>query len=135
VTERLFFYGTLMAGFDRRRTAAVDHLLRYVSRGHIAARLYDLGEYPAAVAADGRSWGELYETDAPERVLPVLDEIEGCLPGDRANSLYSRHVAEVSLADGSTAAAWVYFYNGSTEAARVIPSGDYAAYLASERSR
>ena len=69
----VFFYGTLMAGFDRRRQAGIDDLLRYVGRGTIKAALFDLGLYPAAVPAPDRDvWGEVYEVTDPEAVLPAL---------------------------------------------------------------
>lgn len=127
---RLFFYGTLMAGFDRRRTAGVEASLRYLGRGSISARLYDLGPYPAAVAGGGtRVWGELYETDAQELILPLLDEIEGYLPADPGSSLYVRRLVEVSLPEGAAAEAWVYFYNGPTDGRQTIPSGDYLVHL------
>ena len=51
VTDLVFFYGTLMAGFDRRRRAGIDSKLAYVGRGSIGAALFDLGIYPAAIPA------------------------------------------------------------------------------------
>jgi hypothetical protein len=35
VADLVFFYGTLMAGFDRRRRAGIDDKLRYIGRGSI----------------------------------------------------------------------------------------------------
>src|SRR4051794_31553199 len=82
VADLVFFYGTLMAGFDRRRRADIDSKLTFVGRGTIRAALFDLGLYPAAVPApDGKVLGELYEAIDPAAVLPVLDEIEGYRPG------------------------------------------------------
>ena len=51
MADLVFFYGTLMAGFDRRRQAGIDSKLAYIGRGSIAAALFDLGLYPAAVPA------------------------------------------------------------------------------------
>ena len=89
--DLVFFYGTLMAGFDRRQRAGMDANLKYLGRGSIRAALFDLGLYPAAVPApDGVVWGELYEVvDAPT-VLAALDEIEGYRPDDHDRSLYVR---------------------------------------------
>ena len=82
MADLVFFYGTLMAGFDRRRRADIDSKLTFVGRGTIRAALFDLGLYPAAVPApDGKVLGELYEAIDPDAVLPVLDEIEGYRPG------------------------------------------------------
>jgi gamma-glutamylcyclotransferase (GGCT)/AIG2-like uncharacterized protein YtfP len=130
VSELVFFYGTLMAGFDRRRRAGIDGKLAYIGRGSILAALFDLGIYPAAVPSqDGRVWGEVYETSDPATVLAALDEIEGYSPGDPDRSLYVRSQAEVRLPDGSAAQAWVYFYNAPLGQAPRIPSGDYLAHV------
>ena len=62
VTDHAFFYGTLMAGFDRRRRAGIDGKMTFRGRGFINGALFDLGIYPAAVpSSDGRIWGEVYE--------------------------------------------------------------------------
>ena len=121
-----FFYGTLMAGFDRRRRAGIDDKLRYIGRGSIHGALFDLGLYPAAVPApEGRIWGEVYEMAEPVRVLAALDDIEGYRHDDPDRSLYTRSKADVALPDGSHAQAWVYFYNAPLGQALRIPSGDY----------
>lgn len=126
----MFFYGTLMAGFDRRRRAEIDSKLRYLGRGSIRGALFDLGLYPAAVPApDGRIWGEVYEmTDSPQ-VLAALDEIEGYRHDDPDKSLYIRSQTDVALPDGSAARAWVYFYNAPLGRAARIASGDYLEHV------
>jgi gamma-glutamylcyclotransferase (GGCT)/AIG2-like uncharacterized protein YtfP len=130
VANLVFFYGTLMAGFDRRRRAGIDSQLSYVGRGSMRAALFDLGLYPAAVPApEGIVWGEVYEMDDAGRVLAALDEIEGYRPQDPDRSLYVRSVTEVRLADGSPAPAWVYFYNAPLGQAQRIPSGDYLEHV------
>lgn len=126
VADHVFFYGTLMAGFDRRRRAGIDSKLRYRGRGSIRASLFDLGIYPAAVPApEGVVWGEVYETVDQEAVLAALDDIEGYRPDDPDKSLYARATAEVTMPDGSLERAWVYFYNAPLGRAPRIPSGDY----------
>jgi gamma-glutamylcyclotransferase (GGCT)/AIG2-like uncharacterized protein YtfP len=122
----VFFYGTLMAGFDRRRRAGIDHRLTYVGRGWVQGHLYDLGLFPAAVpASEGRIWGELYETEHGEPVLAALDEIEGYQHDNPDRSLYQRNLVPVTLPEGLTVDAWVYFYNAPLGGASRIPSGDY----------
>ena len=122
----VFFYGTLMAGFDRRRRAGIDTKLTYRGRGSIRAALFDLGIYPAAVPApEGLVWGEVYEMSDPETVLLALDDIEGFRPDDPDKSLYARAVADVTLPDGRVEQAWVYFYNAPLGRAPRIGSGDY----------
>jgi gamma-glutamylcyclotransferase (GGCT)/AIG2-like uncharacterized protein YtfP len=130
VTHHVFFYGTLMAGFDRRRRAGIDNKLRYIGRGSIRAALFDLGIYPAAVPApDGRVWGEVYEMLDSETVLTALDGIEGYTPAQPDSSLYIRRETDVTMPDGSPATAWVYFYNAPLGKAPRIASGDYLSHV------
>jgi gamma-glutamylcyclotransferase (GGCT)/AIG2-like uncharacterized protein YtfP len=136
VADLVFFYGTLMAGFDRRRRADIDSKLTFVGRGTIRAALFDLGLYPAAVPApDGKVLGELYEAIDPDAVLPVLDEIEGYRPGHPDQSLYTRDRTEVELTDGRQVAAWVYFYNAPLGHASRIASGDYLEHIRPDSRR
>lgn len=130
MADLVFFYGTLMAGFDRRRRAGIDQNLTYIGRGSIRGALFDLGIYPAAVPApEGRVWGEVYEMAQAEAVLAALDDIEGYRAEDPDRSLYARSRAEVTLPDGTTASAWVYFYNAPLGQASRIPSGDYLEHV------
>jgi gamma-glutamylcyclotransferase (GGCT)/AIG2-like uncharacterized protein YtfP len=132
VADLVFFYGTLMAGFDRRRQAGIDDKLTYIGRGSIKAALFDLGLYPAAVPAPDRQvWGEVYGVTDPDTVLPALDVIEGFSPLQPDTSLYLRTRADVILPDGSVAEAWVYFYNAPLGRAGRIPSGDYLEHIKS----
>ena len=124
--ELVFFYGTLMAGFDRRRRAGIDDKLTYIGRGSIQGKLFDLGLYPAAVPGpDAHVWGEVYEMAESATVLAALDEIEGYRHDDPDRSLYLRQKAEVLLAGGARSPAWVYFYNAPLGRAPRIASGDY----------
>ena len=128
--ELVFFYGTLMAGFDRRRRAGIDTKLRYMGRGSIQGALFDLGLYPAAVPApDGHVWGEVYEMADAGVVLAALDDIEGYRHEDPDKSLYMRAQADVALPDGTQARAWVYFYNAPLGRAPRIASGDYLEHV------
>ncbi len=130
MADLVFFYGTLMAGFDRRRRAGIDDKLRYIGRGSIHGALFDLGIYPAAVPADeGTVWGEVWEILEPAPVLAALDDIEGYRPDDPDRSLYTRSQKPVLLPDGTTAPAWVYFYNAPLGRATRIESGDYLDHV------
>jgi len=51
MVDLVFFYGTLMTPFHRTGQLRVDQHLDYLGRGTIAAALFDLGIYPAAVPA------------------------------------------------------------------------------------
>lgn len=130
MADLVFFYGTLMAGFDRRRRAGIDAKLTFVGRGAIRAALFDVGLYPAAVPdPDGQVWGELYATADAAAVLTALDDIEGYTPEHPDRSLYIRNQTAVRLEDESTVSAWVYFYNAPLGKAVRIPSGDYLEHV------
>ena len=129
--DHVFFYGTLMAPFNRPGRQRITPKLTYVGRGVIRAALFDLGIYPAAVPADDDSTvsGEVYETADPSTVLSALDEIEGYRPSEPDRSLYTRVLTEVTLEDGRVEQAWAYFYNAPLGGAQRIESGDYLEHL------
>jgi gamma-glutamylcyclotransferase (GGCT)/AIG2-like uncharacterized protein YtfP len=126
MTDLVFFYGTLMTGFQRPGRARLDRVLAPVGRAWIHAALFDLGIYPAAVPApEGDVWGEVYEMADEAAVLAALDDIEGYRPDDPDKTLYSRSTAHVTMPDGTAVEAWVYFYNAPLGRAPRIASGDY----------
>ena len=131
MTDLVFFYGTLMSGFQRPGRARLDRVLTPVARGWIHAALFDLGIYPAAIPSEDNStvWGETYETSEAAAVLAVLDEIEGYRPNEPDRSLYTRVLADVTLEDGRVEKAWTYFYNAPLGRAQRIQSGDYLEHL------
>lgn len=130
MSEKVFVYGTLMGGFDRRHRAGIDTRMRLVGRGTIEAALYDLGIFPAAIPApDGRVSGEVYEVEDDPSVIATLDEIEGYRPSEPDASLYTRMQVPVVLDDGRVDVAWVYFYNAPLGRAERIESGDYLDHL------
>ena len=130
MTDLVFFYGTLMSGFHRAGRARLDHALTPVGRGWIAAALFDLGIYPAAIpASDAKVWGEVHRMLDPEPVLTTLDEIEGYSPAEPETSLYRRVEIPVQLEADRKVMAWVYFYNAPLGRAERITSGDYLQHL------
>lgn len=119
-----------MTPFNRTGRLNIDRHLVYRGRGTIAAALFDLGIYPAAVPdPDSRVWGEVYEMTSPVVVLRVLDEIEGYRQGEAESSLYVRILTPVTLESGEIVNAWVYFYNAPLGRAERIESGDYLQHL------
>ena len=130
MAQLVFFYGTLMTPFNRPGRRRIDDHLTFRGRGRIAAALFDLGMYPAAIpASDSRVLGEVYEMTNPELVLQTLDEIEGHRPGEPGAGLYTRLLTPVTLEDGGRVDAWAYFYNAPLGRAGRIESGDYLEYL------
>ena len=132
MSQLIFFYGTLMTPFNRPGRNRIDSQLMFKGHGSIAAALFDLGMYPAAVPTDhdyARVRGEVYQmTDAAD-VLQVLDEIEGYRSTEPDTSLYTRRLTPVTLDDGRIVNAWAYFYNAPLGRAERIDSGDYLEYL------
>jgi len=130
VNNLVFFYGTLMSGFERPGRRRLADVLEPVGWGWISAMLFDLGIYPAAVpATDSRVWGEVHQMLDPDSVLTTLDEIEGYREGQPESSLYTRGRTPVMLADGRVLEAWAYFYNAPLGRAPRIESGDYLEHL------
>ena len=130
MTDLVFFYGTLMSGFERPGRSRIDSKLTPVGRGWIKATLFDLGIYPAAIpASDEHVLGEVHRMRDVDAVLAALDEIEGYSQDDPDRSLYTRALTDVVLPDGADARAWVYFYNAPLGRAPRIPSGDYLEHV------
>jgi gamma-glutamylcyclotransferase (GGCT)/AIG2-like uncharacterized protein YtfP len=132
VSQLIFFYGTLMTPFNRPGRTRIDSQLMFKGHGSIAAALFDLGMYPAAVPADrdnARVRGEVYQMSNAADVLQVLDEIEDCRSTAPDTSLYTRRLVPVTLDDGRSVNAWAYFYNAPLGRAERIDSGDYLEYL------
>jgi gamma-glutamylcyclotransferase (GGCT)/AIG2-like uncharacterized protein YtfP len=130
MTDLVFFYGTLMTGFQRPGRARLYHVLEPLGRAWIHAALFDLGIYPAAIpATDTRVWGEVHQMQDRESVLHSLDEIEGYSAEEPDSSLYMRVETPVTFEGGHVAFAWVYFYNAPLGRAPRIESGDYLEHL------
>jgi len=130
MTDLVFFYGTLMSGFERPGRARLDPKLEPRGRGWIRAALFDLGIYPAAIpATDAKVWGEVHRMLDVDAVLRALDEIEGFRPDEPDASLYTRVETPVTFDDGRVSQAWAYFYNAPLGRAQRIESGDYLEHL------
>ena len=127
MTDLVFFYGTLMSGFQRPGRARLDQVLEPVGRGWIRAALFDLGIYPAAIPADdGRVWGEVHQMVDTDAVLNSLDEIEGFSAGEPDSSLYTRTETS-TFPDSHVAEPGVFHQCALGRAQRT--SGDYLQHL------
>jgi gamma-glutamylcyclotransferase (GGCT)/AIG2-like uncharacterized protein YtfP len=130
--HHLFVYGTLRSDAGGPMHARLMRDVRLVGRASIAGRLYDAGRYPAAVPsgdANERIAGELYtiDADAADALFAALDEYEGVDAAHPAASLFVRRTVEAVQEDGMTVAAWVYFYNRTTDRLPRVTSGDWLA--------
>ena len=116
--DLIFVYGTLMSGFRLHRLLA--NRSEHVGNGTVAARLLDLGSYPAAVRdAHGSVVGEVYRLGDRD-LLRVLDSAEG--------PQYHRQEVAVRMADGREVTAFIYWYVGPLDRGVPIPGGDYRAH-------
>ncbi len=131
--QYLFVYGTLRRDGDEEMHGFLASYAEFVGRGSVAGRLYEVAGYPGAVLGGGpddRVYGEVFRLRAPEGVLWVLDEYEGCSPDFAPPHEYRRIKVSVNMEEGHALEAWFYEYNHDVDGLRRIGSGDYVAFLA-----
>ena len=127
----LFVYGTL-----RSDCAGVfqQHFLhrqaQLLGGGWIQANLFDVGEFPAAIAsmdARERVFGEVYALPKTRyrQMFSALDAYEDC---NSSTPLYIRKKTAVAMRFYQLT-AWVYWYNQPPEGLTPIPHGDYRLYF------
>jgi len=112
---RLFVYGSLMRGLCNHRLLA-DASFVVGTRTRLGYVLYDLGRFPAMVAASrgGAVAGEVYVVDAA--TLARIDRLE-------SNGRWYQRTA-VPLLDGTTADAYLLRHDQVMEY-QVIAHGDW----------
>jgi len=125
----LFVYGTLL---DESNEFAIylKQNCSYYSKGRFRSRLYDLGEYPGAIADEnypGYIYGSIFELKNTAETLKYLDDYESFGEDQEQPNLFIREMAEVET-DSRRINCWVYLYNLPVEGVRVIESGNYAEY-------
>jgi gamma-glutamylcyclotransferase (GGCT)/AIG2-like uncharacterized protein YtfP len=130
----LFVYGSLMSGFKSPAYEYISRFFNLTGRAKVKGRLYDMGEYPAAIPAseDVYIQGELYQVKNEAEfswAIGQLDDYEGITPEPGEEPLYRRELASIIIND-NTVTAWIYWYNGSIAGRPAIPSGDVLSYRA-----
>ena len=129
----LFVYGSLRSGFKSTAYEYISRFFNFVADGKVRGRLYDLGEYPAAIPSTDDAFiiGELYVIkNQPEFSWAIgqLDDYEGVTTEPGEVQLYRRELADIMLND-KTEKAWIYWYNGDISGRPPITSGDMMEYL------
>jgi gamma-glutamylcyclotransferase (GGCT)/AIG2-like uncharacterized protein YtfP len=125
MSDFVFLYGSLMRGFESHEGLDLPGRAEFAGEAHCKGTLYDLGEYPGmTLEGDGRVAGELYRP-LDEGLLDDIDRFEDYYPESADDSLFVRRHLEVVDRDLQ---AWAYVYNGPTEDAPVIESGDWREY-------
>ncbi|MDX1672452.1 MAG: gamma-glutamylcyclotransferase family protein [Balneolaceae bacterium] len=130
--EYLFVYGTLRQGLKGPARRILARFSTFEGKGSFRGRLYDTGDFPAAVPSDDsgdRVIGEIYRMLESDELLRTLDSYEGFDPHADSGNLFNRKMVDVEHPDGKTVKAWVYLYNRPVEHCKHISSGDYLAYL------
>lgn len=136
----LFVYGTLMRGFREDLQHKVQ--ARFLGKGSIRARLYDLGPYPGAKLAGNSSEdsvkGELYQLGDAEPAIMMLDKYEAYSRLEPDNSLFIRDLVTVTLglrsaSDVTAAPLWSRLGNSISEPCAL--AGDLGNTLEGSRNR
>ena len=118
----VFVYGLLMRGHELHHHMESGE---FVGEGRVDGVLISLGRYPGLIEGPGTVRGELYRFADLPSALDVLDDVEEFEPTDPSRSLYLRIAMRAKTDDGDVD-AWVYRYNGPTEGAQLIRSGDWS---------
>lgn len=124
----LFVYGSLRRGFKHVAYEYISRYFRFIDEAKTRGFLYDLGEYPAAIAASEEAFitGELYEIINDEdfsQAFEQLDAYEGVHGEEGGLALYKRGLTEI-IYNNTTVKAWIYWYNRDLQDSIWIPSGD-----------
>jgi gamma-glutamylcyclotransferase (GGCT)/AIG2-like uncharacterized protein YtfP len=134
----LFVYGSLMSGFKSPAYEYISRFFNLLGKGKVKGRLYDMGEYPAAIpsAEDVFIQGESYLIKNESEfswAIGQLDDYEGIIPEPGETPLYRRELTSVIM-DDKTITAWIYWYNGSIAGKPHIASGDVLLWRAKKES-
>lgn len=129
----LFVYGTLLLATNEFGQYLNTHC-KLVGTGKFKGLLYDIGQYPGAIADDNASsyvYGSIFLMDNAPVVLQVLDDYEGLGLADPVPYEYLRELHKVET-DNNPVNCWVYFYNWPVEKHHQILSGNYNKYLSNQ---
>jgi len=130
IHQFLFVYGTLLQPGNEFADYLNKHC-KFISKGKIKGRLYDIGEYPGALIDNAEEHfvhGSIFMMDDPETILKVVDDYEGI--GELYNhpQEYIREQISIHTKTGDIN-CWMYVYNLPVITYRQIIDGDYMQYL------
>jgi len=118
--DYLFVYGTLRRAFNHPMHQLLRSHADFIGIGSFQGKLYDLGNFPGAVASKKPSdkvKGEIYALRDAERIFRALDEYEG--------AAFHREKVAVRNQEGKKIRSWIYLYNRPVTQQRIIVSGDF----------
>ena len=125
----LFVYGTLL-DTGNEFAAYLNNNCSIHTKGKFKGRLYDIGEYPGAVAgnnSNGYVYGNIVLIHNPITVFKQLDDYEGFGNDQQQPNLFIRELMEIETAE-DIIDCWVYLYNLPVKELVLIESGDYLEY-------
>ena len=126
INPHLFVYGTLLDANNNYGAYLQQHCT-LLSPGKFKGWLYDIGEYPGAIAnADIEQYvyGNIYLMDEPEKILELIDDYEGFGDDQDQPNLFSRVLIIIETTDGPVE-CWIYVYNLPVDGLLLIESGRY----------
>ena len=130
---QIFVYGSLRSGFHHPAYAYISKYFTLVSEAKVKGKLYDMGDYPAAVSVTENLFilGELYQINHIDEfswAIAQLDDYEGLNTEEGEIPLYKREIVSVNTNDSNTL-AWMYWFNGDVSGKPCIESGDVLEYM------
>ncbi len=126
----LFVYGTLLDERNPYGAYLKEHCSFY-QKGKFRGKLYDLGEYPGAIAdpkSDSYIVGSIFLMNDAAAILKNLDNYEGFgVDYPQPNEFVRAFIAVET--EEQPIDCWVYLYNSPTKGFLQIASGDYMEYI------
>jgi gamma-glutamylcyclotransferase (GGCT)/AIG2-like uncharacterized protein YtfP len=126
INPHLFVYGTLLDSSNNYAAYLQQHCT-LLQQGKFKGRLYDMGEYPGAIAdahCEQYVYGSIYLMTEPEKVLTIIDDYEGFGAEQEQPNLFIRIQAAIET-NLEPVMCWVYIYNLPIEHFAQIQSGRY----------
>jgi len=129
INNYLFVYGTLLNA-DNEFAIYLKNNCSFYADGKFKGLLYDIGEYPGAIADDqyaGYVYGNIFMMSDAISALKYLDDYEGFGPEQEQPNLFVRKIVGIESEKGIIS-CWCYLYNLSVDGLPVIVCGDYRSY-------
>ncbi|MGB4497336.1 MAG: gamma-glutamylcyclotransferase family protein [Methylococcaceae bacterium] len=110
----LFVYGTLRKSSNHAAHGLLGNDCIYQSDGYFYGKLYNLGDYPAAIQIENASekvLGELYRIINAKNLFERLDDYEECDANYPMPHEYLRKIITIYDQTHQPFQAWCYLYN------------------------
>jgi len=125
----LFVYGTLLDA-DNEFARYLNNNCTFYGNGKFKGRLYDIGEYPGAIADQNYHYyvyGNIFALNNSSKVLKYFDDYEGYDDEQDQPDLFIRRMMDIETVNGIVN-CWVYLYSLPVNRFKLIESGNYVSY-------